>query len=192
MTELDRARRSQDLYDIISRLEHYRDYDPEKQTDLSQIPGWVDKGPTERDGLILNKLRNRLFDISRRNRLLYYKPNLRLVNLTLSSVPLVLHYQSIRPELLFTWNGELAEKIIKGNEILLNKYLRFEDYPSLPLALARVGIDARHDEQEYGFSALKLVIAFLSWHNLKDTPEERIQPPLLLLPVSLKKNKKVK
>ncbi len=222
MTELDRSRRSQDLYDVISRLEHYRDFDPERQTDLSKIPGWVDKGPTERDGIILNKLRNRLFDISRRNRLLYYKPNLRLVNLTASSVPLVLHYQSIRPELLFTWNGEVAEKItgskkvgpnvggspelrsdsrIKGaehgssggfGEILLNKYLRFEDYPWLAAALDRVRVEARRDEQEYGFSQLKLVIAFLSWHNLKEAPEERIQTPLLLLPVSLKKNKKVK
>ena len=192
MTELDRSRRSQDLYDVISRLEHYRDFDPERQTDLSKIPGWVDKGPTERDGIILNKLRNRLFDISRRNRLLYYKPNLRLVNLTVSSVPLVLHYQSIRPELLFTWNGELAEKITSGKDILLNKYLRFEDYPWLSAALDRVRIEARRDEQEYGFSQLKLVIAFLSWHNLKEAPEERIQSPLLLLPVNLKKNKKVK
>ena len=191
-TELDRARRSQDLYDVISRLEHYRDFDPGKLADLSQIPGWVDKGPTERDGVILNKLRNRLFDISRRNRLLYYKPNLRLVNLTVSSVPLVLHYQSIRPELLFTWNGEIAEKIKGGKEILLNKYLRFEDYPWLPGALDRVRVDARRDEQEYGFSALKLVIAFLSWNNLKEGPEERIQTPLLLLPVDLKKNKKIR
>ncbi len=205
-TELDRSRRSRDLYDVISRLEHYRDFDPERQADLSQIPGWVDKGPTERDGMILNKLRNRLFDISRRNRLLYYQPNLRLVNLTVSSVPLVLHYQSIRPELLFTWNGEIAEKIAGRKkvgpdgqaasggfgEILLNKYLRFEDYPWLPASLDRVRVDARRDEQEYGFSALKLAIAFLSWNNLKDAPEERIQTPLLLLPVSLKKNKKVR
>jgi predicted DNA-binding WGR domain protein/DNA polymerase III delta prime subunit len=191
-TELDRTFRARDLYDVISRLEHYRDFDPEKQADLSQIPGWVDKGPKERDGIILNKLRNRLFDISRRNRLLYYKPNLRLVNLTVSSVPLVLHYQSIRPELLFTWNGELAEKITGGKEILLNKYLRFEDYTWLPASLDRVRVDARRDEQEYGFSALKLAIAFLGWNNLKEAPEERIQTPLLLLPVSLRKNKKVR
>jgi len=191
-TELDRSRRSQDLYDVISRLEHYRDLDPGKLADLSKIPGWVDKGPTARDGVILNKLRNRLFDTSRRNRLLFYKPNLRLVNLTVSSVPLVLHYQSIRPELLFTWNGELAEKIAGGKEILLNKYLRFEDYPWLSSALDRVRVDARRDEQEYGFSALKLAIAFLSWNNLKDAPEERIQSPLLLLPVEIKKNKKVR
>ena len=91
MTELDRSRRSQDLYDVIARLEHYRDYDPEKQTDLSQVAGWMNQELREREAFILNRLRNRLFDTSRRNRLLYYKPNTRFVNLTVSSVPIVLH-----------------------------------------------------------------------------------------------------
>jgi len=192
MTELDRSLRSQDLYDIISRLEHYRDYDPEKQTDLSNIAGWVNKEPKDRHGLILNKLRNRLFDISRRNRLLYYKPNLRFVNLTVGSIPAVLHYRSIRPDLLFTFNGELAKDLTAGKEILLNKYLRFEDHAWLPSSLDKVRIEARRDMQEYGFSQLKLVIAFLNWYNLKEEAAERIQTPLLLLPVTLKKNKKLK
>ena len=192
MTELDRNRRVQDLYDVIRRLEHYRDYDPEKQMDLGQIAGWVQKELKERGPFILNKLRNRLFDTSRRNRLLYYKPNMRFVNLTVSSVPVVLHYQSIRPELLFTWNGELAEKITGMKEIVLNKYLRFEDHGYLPSSLDRVRVESQRDIQEYGFSQLKLVIAYLNWHNLKEEPNERIQTPLLLLPVSLKKNKKLK
>ena len=98
MTELDRHKRTPDLYDVIHRLQHYRDYDPEKQTDLSNVAGWVNKELKERSQFILNKLRNRLFDTNRRNRLLFYKPNMRFVNLTVSSVPMVLHYQSIRPE----------------------------------------------------------------------------------------------
>jgi predicted DNA-binding WGR domain protein len=192
MTELDRNRRAQDLYDVIRRLEHYRDYDPEKQMDLSHIAGWVQKELKDRDAFILNKLRNRLFDTSRRNRLLYFKPNMRFVNLTVSSVPVVVHYQSIRPDLLFTWNGELAEKITGMKEIVLNKYLRFEDHGYLPSSLDRVRVESQRDIQEYGFSQLRLVIAFLNWHNLKEEPNERIQTPLLLLPVSLKKNKKLK
>jgi predicted DNA-binding WGR domain protein len=192
MTELDRTRRSQDLYDVIRQLENYRDYDPEKQMDLSQVAGWVNKELKERDAFILNRLRNRLFDTSRRNRLLYFKPNMRFVNLTVSSVPIVLHYQSIRPELLFTWNGELAEKITGMKEIVLNKYLRFEDHGYLPSSLDRVRVESQRDIQEYGFSQLRLVIAFLNWHNLKEDVNERIQTPLLLLPVSLKKNKKLK
>jgi len=192
MTELDRSRRTQDLYDVIEHLQHYRDYDPEKQTDLSRVAGWVNKELTQRDAFILNKLRNRLFDTSRRNRLLYYKPNMRFVNLTVSSVPVVLHYQSIRPEHLFIWNDELAEKFRGMKEIVLNKYLRFDDHAYLPSSLDRVRVESQRAIHEYGFNQLKLVIAFLNWHNLKEDPNERIQSPLLLLPVSLKKNKKLK
>ncbi|HEV3324908.1 MAG TPA: AAA domain-containing protein, partial [Puia sp.] len=192
MTEPDRSRRSQDLYEVIGLLDHYRDFDAESQTDLSAIPGWMQKELKQRDAFILNKLRNRLFDTSRRNRLLYYKPNARLVNLTVASVPLVLYDRSIRPEWLFTWGGELAEKITGMKEILLNKYLRFQDHLYLASSLDTVRLTAQRDIQEYGFSQLKLVIAFLSWHNLKEEPAERIRTPLLLLPAGLKKIKKLK
>jgi superfamily I DNA and/or RNA helicase/predicted DNA-binding WGR domain protein len=192
MTELDRQKRTSDLYDVIHRLQHYRDYDPEKQTDLSNVAGWVNKELKERSQFILNKLRNRLFDTSRRNRLLYYKPNMRFVNLTVSSVPMVLHYQSIRPDLLFTWNNDVADKITGMKEIVLNKYLRFEDHQYLPSALDKIRIESQRDVQEYGFSQLKLVIAFLNWHNLKEVINERIQSPLLLIPVELKKTKRLK
>jgi predicted DNA-binding WGR domain protein len=192
MTEPERGRREPDLYDVIRRLEHYRDYDAEDQTDLSTLAGWMHKDLKQRDAYILNKLRNRLFDTSRRNRLLYYKPNSRFVNLTIGSVPLVLYNRSVRPELLFTWNTELAEKITGMKEILLNKYLRFEDHDYLAPLLNGVRVAAQRDIQEYGFSQLKLVIAFLDWHNLKEEPAERIRTPLLLLPAEIKKNKKVK
>ncbi|HSN59600.1 MAG TPA: DUF4011 domain-containing protein, partial [Ferruginibacter sp.] len=192
MTELDRKKRTQDLYDVIQRLQHYRDYDPEKQTDLSNVKGWVNKELKERSQFILQKLRNRLFDTSRRNRLLYYKPNARFVNLTVSSVPMVLHYQSIRPDLLFTWNSEIAAKVTGMNEIILNRYLRFEDHAYLPSALDKIRQECQRDIQEFGFSQLKLVICFLNWHNLKESASERIQSPLLLIPVELKKIKRLK
>lgn len=192
MTELDRRKRTQDLYDVIHRLEHYRDYDPEKQTDLSNVAGWVNKELSNKDQIILNKLRNRLFDTSRRNRLLYYKPNMRFVNMTASSVPMVLHLNSIRPDLLFTWNEEISSKVKGISDIILNKYLRFEDHPYLPSSLDKIRVESQRDVQEYGFSQLKLVIAFLNWHNLKEDQKERIQSPLLLIPVELKKNKKLK
>jgi predicted DNA-binding WGR domain protein/DNA polymerase III delta prime subunit len=192
MTELDRHKRNSDLYDVIHRLKNYRDYDPEKQTDLSNIAGWVNKELKERSQFILNKLRNRLFDTSRRNRLLYYKPNMRFVNLTVSSVPMVLHYQSIRPDLLFTWNSDVSAKVAGMKEIVLNKYLRFEDHQYLPSALDKIRVESQRDVQEYGFSQLKLVITFLNWHNLKEDAHERIQSPLLLIPVELKKTKRLK
>ncbi len=192
MTELDRAKRSQDLYDVIQRLRFYRDYDIEKQVDLSNIPGWVNKELKERSQFILNKLRNRLFDTSRRNRLLFYKPNTRFVNLTVSSVPMVLHYQSIRPDLLFTWNSDISSKVKGMKEIVLNKYLRFEDHTYLPSSLDKIRVESQRDIQEYGFSQLKLVITFLNWHNLKEDASERIQSPLLMIPVALKKTKRLK
>lgn len=192
MTALDRAKRNADLYDIIFRLKSYRDYNPDKQIDLSKTAGWVNKEISSRHQYILNKLKNRLFDTSRRNRLLYYKPNARFVNLTVSSVPLVLHYQSIRPELLFTWNAEISGKVKGLKEIVLNKYLRFEDHQYLTAALNKIRVESQKDLQEFGFSQLKLVPAFLNWHNLKETAHERIQSPLLLIPVELKRNKKLK
>ena len=191
MTELHRRDRSADLYDIIHRLEHYRDFDPEKRTDLSQVAGWVHQNKDDRNSLILGKLRNRLFDNSRRNRLLYYKPNLRFVNLTVSSLPLVLHYQSIQPHLLFTWNEAISAAVKGRKELVLNKYLRFEDYDYLPASLDKIRLESRRDLQEFGFSQLKLVVAFLNWHNLKEDVEERMQSPLLLVPVELKKVKRV-
>lgn len=191
MTALDRADRSADLYDIIARLKNYRNYDTDKQVDLSETYGWTGKQPGNRNQFILNRLKNRLFDTTRRNRLLYYKPNARFVNLTVGSVPSVLHYQSIRPDLLFTWNEEIASRVKGMKELVLNKYLRFEDHTYLPAALNKIRVESQKDTQEYGFSQLRLVPVFLSWHNLKEATNERIQSPLLLVPVELKRNKRL-
>jgi superfamily I DNA and/or RNA helicase/predicted DNA-binding WGR domain protein len=192
MTELDRTQRSPDLQEIIQRLKYYRDYDPQRQIDLSKLAAFQVKKPSDRRAFILSKLRNRLFDTSRRNRLLFYKPNGRFVNLTVSSVPMVLHYQSINPQLLFTWNSEISNLIIKQNDISLNKYLRFEDHPYLNSQLNGIRQQSENDKKEYGFSQLKLVVAFLHWHNLKENLNERIQSPLLLLPVEIERRKSLK
>ncbi|HTF28102.1 MAG TPA: DUF4011 domain-containing protein, partial [Flavitalea sp.] len=192
MTELDRSDRSRDLQEIIQRLKFYRDYDPQRQVDLSALAAAENRKPSDRRTFILSRLRNRLFDISRRNRLLYYKPNSRFVNLTVSSVPMVLHYQSINPQSLFTWNTEIAAQIIAQKDIPLNKYLRFEDHAYLNAQLNGIRQHSENDKKEYGFSQLKLVVAFLHWHNLKEGMEERIQSPLLLLPVDLERKKSLK
>jgi predicted DNA-binding WGR domain protein/DNA polymerase III delta prime subunit len=192
MTELDRSLRSPDLQEIIHRLKFYRDFDPQRQIDLTRMAAFEVKKPADRKSFILSKLRNRLFDTTRRNRLLYYKPNTRFVNLTVSSVPMVLHFQSINPSLLFTWNEEMSKLIVGQKDILLNKYLRFEDHPYLNTQLNGIRQSSESDKREYGFSQLKLVVAFLHWHNLKDDINERIQSPLLLLPVELERKKSLK
>ncbi|UUZ49840.1 DUF4011 domain-containing protein [Massilia sp. B-10] len=53
-------------------------------------------GSVSRRSAVLMHLRDRLFDLSRRNRLLYFKPNASTVNLTVASVPLVLQTAAVR------------------------------------------------------------------------------------------------
>jgi len=50
----------------------------------------------------------------------------------------------------------------------------------------------RRDRQEFGFAQLRLVICFLRWHNLKESPAGTDSFPLLLLPVELTRKKGVR
>ena len=45
--------------------------------------------------------------------------------------------------------------------------------------------EARRDETEYGFAQLRLIVCFLKWADLKASPPEQYESPLLLLPVRL-------
>jgi predicted DNA-binding WGR domain protein len=190
MTELSRHKRASDLKSLVVRLENYRDQ--VLDLDVSKIPGFNNAGLSDRRKLVHTRLRDRLFEISRRNRMLYFKPSQASLNLTVASVPLVLHITSIKIEQLFVWQKKLAEEIAAGKPLNLGRWLRFEDQPYLPSALDKLISDARRDRAEYGFAQLRLVAAFLHWHNLKESPNERISSPLLLLPIELSKKKGVK
>ncbi len=141
-----------------------------------------------RHALILSGLRNRLFDTSRRNRLLYYKTGSRFVNLTAASMPMSRPPQ--QSTILFTYNS-IDRQIMGMRSVLLNEQLFFKEHPYLQPQLNNVRLQAESDEKEYGFSQLHLVLAFLHWVNLKEDSSIRIQSPLLLLPVKLKRNKAV-
>ncbi len=190
MTELHRGKRAQDLPSIISRLETYRDQPVD--IDLASLPG-LERG-TKRDKrvVIQTHLRDRLFEISRRNKLLHFRSTQSTLNLTIASVPLVLDYRNVRPESLLYWHESLAREVSVGNALALSRWLRMEEAPYLPGQLDKLIGEARRDRAEYGFSQLRLVLAFLRWHNLKEAPQERIHSPLLLLPVELTKKKGVK
>ena len=192
MTELDRRKRWKDLGEIIDNLKNYRNYNPEAEHDLSTIASAKNNKKQTRQQFIQMKLRNRLFDISRRNRLLYFKPNLKFLNLSVSSVPAVLNYKNIDPESLFFWNRDVAEKITKGKDISLSRYIRFEDNAYIAPSLDRIRLEANKDVNEYGFSQLKLVVSFLNWYNTKEQVTEKISSPLILVPVNLVKKKGVK
>lgn len=189
MTELDRRKRVQDLRGIISALRNYREQRAVPDEPLAPYGG-ADQLTGRRH--LYGRLRDRLVDFSRRNRLLYFSPTGQTVNLTLGSVPLVLNVQSVSPDTLLTWRGRAVADIASTKPVPLGRYLRFEDYPFLSSALDQLRLDANRSKAEVGFSPLRLVVCFLHWHNLKEAKEARITSPLLLLPVTLEKKKGVR
>jgi predicted DNA-binding WGR domain protein len=192
MTELGRSRRAQDLEALIRALENYRDQDIDFDFDLARIPEWKSADAKGRRGLILTRLQQRLFEISRRNRLLHFRPTMQTVNLTLASVPLSFDPSSIQPEQILTWNSTLQEAIVAGSPISLNKHLRFEEAVYLPSLFDQIRNEASRDQAEFGFAQLRLVLCFLRWSNLKEKPPERFDSPLVLVPVRLTKTKGVR
>ncbi|HEU4887353.1 MAG TPA: DUF4011 domain-containing protein, partial [Thermoanaerobaculia bacterium] len=192
MTELDRHRRARDLREIIRLLETYRDQPIDFDIDLSRADALRKTEGTQRRTVLLERLQERLFEISRRNRLLYFKPSQKYLNLTIASVPALFDVRSIQPEQLMTWNRPVEQAFITGKPLALGHYLRFEDAPYLPGVLDSIIAETRRDEAELGFSQLRVVLCFLRWHNLKEAPKERIDSPLLLLNVKLTKKKGVR
>jgi hypothetical protein len=192
MTALNRHRRAQDLGTLIRRLETYREQDADVTVPFTSIKGFKESPIAGKRTIIQSRLRDRLFEISRRNRLIYFKPTMQTLNLTIASVPLLLDYRNIRIEQLFLWHSDLARIIADGAPMSLGKYLRFEDAPYISGTLDKIIGEARRDRAEYGFAQLRLVLCFLRWTNLKEAPDERINSPLLLLPVELTRKKGVR
>ena len=189
MTELNRHQRATDVAALATRLRTWREQP--LALDVERTLAGT-RGATPRRVAVLEHLRDRLFDMSRRNRLLYFRPSTASVNLTVASVPLVLQIESVKAEQICTWGGPFAQEVVGGKPVDLQRWLRFEDQAYLPAALDRLLTENRRDQAEYGFSNLRMVVAFLRWHNLKEAPEERILTPLLWLPVELVKRKGVR
>ncbi|MEM1261996.1 MAG: AAA domain-containing protein [Pseudomonadota bacterium] len=188
MTELERSRRPQDLTTVAEVLIQYRYQELDEDIDF-ELPT---DGQQSRRAVLLARLRNRLFEVSRRNRLLYFRETGGTANLTEASVPHVLDVESIRMQQLLFTNSELCQLLQSDKPIRLSRWLRFEDYPFLAPSLDQIRLQAKRDEREYGFSQLRLVTAFLRWHNLKDAPQERIHSPLILVPAAIVKKKGVR
>lgn len=189
MVQLDRRKRIRDAYSARIRLENYLEYSASSQEDFDEVLEAYSGKEGNRNHWILSKLRNRLFDLSKRNRLIYFKKSSRYVNLTLSSVPYVLDYKNIRADKLFIWNEGIAAHLKKGTSIKLNKYLKIKDNPQIGISLKKVYYEGNRDKAEFGFNQLKLAFCFLNWYNYKENVNEKIQSPLLLIPVSVKKKK---
>ncbi len=187
MTEPDRHRRAQDLPGLVDRLRHYRDVDERADTELDfeAIEGFVSADRSSRRRIVQGHLQSRLFDVSRRNRMIHFQPTLQMLDVTSASVPSQLSVDAIRPDELFLWDGEAGRLLAEGAPLRLERWVRFEDAPWAKGSLDRVRSEDRRARTEVGFSQLRLVIAFLNWHNLREDEDTRIQSPLLLLPVSL-------
>ena len=192
MTELDRHKRPQDLTAVLSNLENYRDQSVDLASDLARSGAFEQADPKSRQEMILATLQQRLFEISRRNRMLHFRTTMQTVNLTLASVPLAFAAESIRPEEILTWNREFQSRLADGEAISLNRHLRFEEALYLPGTLDRIIGEARREQAEFGFNQLRLVACFLRWSNLKTKPAERFDSPLVLVPVRLTKKKGVR
>ena len=105
MTELPREKRPQDLAALADSLADYREQDFDIELDLLREKGFSNKDLQGRHQIILSKLQQRLFEISRRNRLLHYRTTQQAVNLTHASVPLSFDPEHIRPEQILTWSS---------------------------------------------------------------------------------------
>ena len=73
---------------------------------LAQLEKITD--PAERRRETQEYLRNRLFEISRRNRLVYFKETTGSTNLTVGSLPFTLDYRSIKASQLLVASGEIS------------------------------------------------------------------------------------
>jgi predicted DNA-binding WGR domain protein len=185
MTELDRQKRPQDLRSVLRVLENYRDQEVDFDVDLARGGNLDDAAPKAKRRIILEKLRERLFEVSRRNRLLDFKPTLQSVNLTQASIPLMFDYRNVRADQIVIWGAAFSRDVLTGQAVSLNKYLNFREAVYLPGTLNRIRAECSRDEREFGFAQLRLVICCLRWANLKVKPHERYESPLLMLPARL-------
>jgi hypothetical protein len=195
MTELRRADRAQDLNALVEMLADYRRSETDDFDDrLADLEAITDRG--ERRRKTQEYLRNRLFEISRRNRLLYFRETMGSANLTVGSLPFTLDHRAIKAEHLLVAGERLCRTLERqfqagdsGRWLSLQNYLHFEDYPFLAPSLDKIRLQAQSDIKEYGFSQLRLALAFLRWHDLAREKGERIDTPLILLPVELRKHR---
>ncbi len=192
MTELHREKRVQELPPVIRMLEHYRRQYVPASIEPAEIEGFASRDLQGKQQVLLDRLQQRLFEVSRRNRLLHFRPSMQSVNLTQASVPLSFDYKNIRPDQIFTCDDRLQRQIAEGNRISLNERLNFAEAIYLPHVLNRILRETRRDMAEYGFVQLRLALCMLQWSNLKEKPAERFNSPLILVPVMLRKQRGVR
>jgi len=183
MVQPIRARRPTDLAHVVARLEHHRDL----PTDLDLGPAYEPHVDWRRQ--VLTILRDRVFDTTRRNRQLYFRPTGSSVSLTEASVPLMLNVDRIKADDLLTWTDPSNRRLRSGKSVDLARWCRFEETPYLAPTLNKLISAERKVRLETGHSRLRLIVAFLHW--LDPETDETISSPLLLMPAELTRRKGV-
>ena len=192
MTNLTRDGRVQDISVLIKALNNHRQIGSTVELGIDNIAGFETDDKNDARSILLKRLRARLYDMTRRNRLIYHRRVSGELNLTESSVPLVMNFDSIREESLVTASNPFFDRLIKGDEVKLGEYIRFEEMAFAPSVLAKIRSSAARDLREFGGSPLRMVPVFLRWYDLKNAPEEAVSSPLLLMRVELKRRKGIK
>lgn len=188
-TDIDRKNRAADLGALIDLMDDYRSVEVDDGRDRGQELSALDD-PKLRRQRTQAYFRNRLFEVSKRNKLLYYTDK-HGVDLTRGSFPMMLDYRALKARQLFVTAPDLLSQLATRHdgatpvgEIDMRRWLQCVDYPFLAPALDKIRTAARKDLRELGFNQLRLVLAMLRW---SDDSGERINSPLVMLPVTLKK-----
>lgn len=184
MVDPDRHARPRSMFEALTRLEHHR----ELPSDLDLTAAYS-ADPGNWRNAVLSSLRERVFDTSRRNRALYFRPSSAAISLTEASVPLMLNIERIKPEDLLTWTGENIDAFGKGKPVDLARWCRFEESPHLAPGLDKMISDERKLRAEHGSGRLRLVIAFLRWVDPENG--DVVNSPLLTMAADLSKKKGV-
>jgi predicted DNA-binding WGR domain protein/DNA polymerase III delta prime subunit len=192
MTELSRHRRPQDLRALMRNLETYRDQEVSFEFDLASIKGFGEKDLQGKQQIILNRLQERLFEISRRNRLLHFRDTAGTVCLTEASVPLSFAVENVRQDQILTWSGRFRNEMSAGKRVSLNEYMNFREALYLAPTLDRIRAESLRDQAEFGFQQLRVVLCFLRWADVKSKPPEPYYSPLVLIAAKLVKKKGVR
>ncbi len=188
MIRPDRHARPPTMGEVAARLQHHRELPVEFDlTDAYEHSNG--RSMHWREG-VLASLRERIFDTSRRNRALYFKPSASALSLTEASVPLLLDVERVDPSQLLTWTGEAAAVFRKGKPVDLERWCRFEESPHLVPGLEKLISSERKLRAEHGQGRLRLIIAFLRWVDPEN--DEEIHSPLLTMPAALSRKKGVK
>ncbi|MCB0510219.1 MAG: DUF4011 domain-containing protein, partial [Bacteroidetes bacterium] len=177
MLQLDSELRLKDLDEAIYRLKNYQLYQNTRTSTAI--------APKE----LLPSLKQKLFDLSRRNRMLYFKESKKLLNLSYLSWVKDVNTKNKTAAKFLNWNRHLQKLISKEQNLKLEAF--FQDSENFPIhnALNKLRLEANKDIKEFGFSQLKLALVFLHWTKFENGVQEAISSPLLLLPVSIIRKK---